>query len=236
MAHQLSASAVAVSLAAVLVGVSGCREKSPPEPQTSHATTTIASPAPAITGELQGKTLAILATNGFEEVELVKTQKLLADKGAKTVVVAPKPGVIQGYNHREPGNKVLVDMTLDQADANTFDGIILPGGVANPDELRIDPRAVRFVRSFAESRKTVAAICHAPWLLIEAGLVRDRTMTSWPSLKTDLLNAGATWVDRDVASDRQVITSRKPEDIEAFVKVLSEQLRAPQPPSKHAAN
>ncbi len=225
-----------VSLAVVLSVVAGCREKSPPEPRALHEITTIASPAPAITGELQGKTLAILATNGFEEVELVKTQKLLAERGAKTIVVAPKPGVIQGYNHREPGNKVLVEMTLDQADPGAFDGIVLPGGIANPDELRLDPRAVRFVRSFADAKKTVAAICHAPWLLIEAGLVRDRTITSWPSLKTDLSNAGAMWVDRDVTSDRRVVTSRKPEDIEAFVKVLSEQLRAPQPPSKHASN
>src|SRR5690606_32190822 len=110
--------------------------------------------------------------------------------------------------------KVLVEMTLDQADPKAFDGLILPGGVASPDELRVDPRAVRFVRAFGDANKTVAAICHAPWLLIEAGLVRDRTVTSWPSLKTDLLNAGATWIDREVASDRRVITSRKPEDIE----------------------
>lgn len=228
--------ALVLATAGAAPSMVGCRERTPPEPKAGHETTTIASPAPAISGELHGKTLAILATHGFEEVELIKTQQLLADKGAKTIVIAPKPGVIQGYNHREVGNRVLVDMTLDQADPSEFDGVVLPGGVVNPDELRLDPRAIRFVRAVADARKSVAAICHAPWLLIEAGLVRDRTMTSWPSLKTDLLNAGATWVDRDVTSDRQVITSRKPEDIEAFVRVLAQQLLAPPPPSKHAAN
>lgn len=217
---------------AFAVALVACRDNATPPPRNEHKSTTIASPAPAARGELQGTTIAFLATDGFEEVELVKTQQMFADRAAKTVVVAPKLGTIQGYNHRDAGDKVLVDVELDDADPSTFDALVLPGGVANPDELRMDPRALRFVRSFAEARKPIAAICHAPWLLVEAGLVRDRTVTSWPSLKTDLLNAGATWLDRDVIVDRGIVTSRKPEDIDAFVKKTTDELLAH--PAKHA--
>lgn len=220
---------IVVALAAATLAA--CRDSTPSpvvRGESERESRTLTSPQPAASGKLQGKTLAILATDGFEEVELVKTQKMLADEGAKTVVVAPKAGAIQGYNHRDLGDKVAVDMTLATADANAFDALVLPGGVANPDELRMDPQAVRFVRTFAETNKPISAICHAPWMLIEAGLVRDRTVTSWPSLKTDLLNAGAVWVDREVISDGRIVTSRKPEDIDAFVRRTVEELGQPQ--------
>src|SRR5689334_18991309 len=152
-----------VSLVLGATLAAGCREKEPAPRPPQRESMTIASPAPADSGALHKKTLAILATDGFEEVELVTPQKMFAEEGAKTVVVSTKPGVIQGFNHRSVGNKVLVEMTLDQADPNTFDGLVLPSGLANPDELRMDPRAVRFVRAFAEARKPIAAICHAPW-------------------------------------------------------------------------
>lgn len=171
---------------------------------------------------LSGKTIAILATDGFEQSELLEPRKALDQAGAKTVVVAPKSGSIRAWNLKDWGDNVAVDQSLDQADAQQFDALVLPGGVMNPDHLRMDRKAVEFVRRFAASGKPVAAICHGPWTLIEAGLVRGKTMTSWPSLRTDLTNAGAKWVDQEVVSDGVFITSRNPQDIPAFSRTLIE--------------
>ena len=167
------------------------------------------------TGTLQGKKVAILVTNGFEESELLEPRKALDEAGANTQVVSPAGKKVKGWNHKEWGNEVHVDVALDSARAEEFDALLLPGGVMNPDNLRMDPKAVEFVKRFTDTGKPVAAICHGPWTLIEAGAVRGRTLTSWPSLKTDLKNAGATW-DKEVVSDQGLVTSRKPDDIPAF--------------------
>ncbi|MFZ0863692.1 MAG: type 1 glutamine amidotransferase domain-containing protein [Candidatus Sulfotelmatobacter sp.] len=168
------------------------------------------------TGTLQGKKVAILVTDGFEQVELLEPRKALDEAGATTRVVSPAGKKVKGWNHKEWGNEVPVDVSLDSAKAEEFDALLLPGGVMNPDQLRMNPKAVEFVKHFAEAGKPVAAICHGPWTLLEAGAVRGRTMTSWPSLKTDLKNAGATWVDKEVVNDQGLVTSRKPDDIPAF--------------------
>jgi protease I len=174
---------------------------------------------------LQGKKIAILATDGFEQVELTEPKKALEQAGATTVVIAPKSGEIKGWNRTEWGQAVKVDRTLDQVQAGEFDALLLPGGVANPDKLRANPDAVRFVKSFADAGKPIAAICHGPWTLIEVGVAKGRKMTSWPSLKTDLRNAGADWVDEEVVVDRGVVTSRKPDDIPAFNEKMIEEFR-----------
>jgi protease I len=171
---------------------------------------------------LNGKKIAILATDGFEQAELMEPRKALNQAGAKTVIISPKSGEIRGWNKKEWGESVKVDQTLDQANARDFDALMLPGGVMNPDHLRMEPKAVDFVRQFVSSGKTIAAICHGPWMLAEAGAIKGRTVTSWPSLKTDLNNAGARWVDREVETDGQFITSRKPEDIPAFSRTFIE--------------
>jgi deglycase len=168
------------------------------------------------TGALQGKKVAILATDGFEQSELLEPRKALDEAGATTQVVSPAEGKVRGWNHKEWGNEVPVDVSLDSAQAEEFDALLLPGGVMNPDQLRMNSKAVEFVKHFTEAAKPVASICHGPWTLIEAGAVRGRTMTSWPSLKTDLKNAGATWVDKEVVSDKGLVTSRKPDDLPAF--------------------
>jgi protease I len=168
------------------------------------------------TRTLQGKKVAILATDGFEQSELLEPRKALDEAGAATQVVSPADKKVKGWNHKEWGNEVPVDVSLDSAKAEEFDALLLPGGVMNPDQLRMNAKAVEFVKHFTEAGKPVAAICHGPWTLIEAGAVRGRTMTSWPSLKTDLKNAGATWVDREVVSDKGLVTSRKPDDLPAF--------------------
>ena len=165
---------------------------------------------------LQGKKVAILATNGFEQSELLEPRKPLDQAGATTKVVSPIEGKIKGWNHQEWGQEVPVDLSLASANANEFDALLLPGGVMNPDRLRMDPQAVEFVKAFVQGGKPVAAICHGPWTLIEAGGVQGHTMTSWPSLKTDLKNAGANWVDKEVVQDGKLVTSRKPDDIPAF--------------------
>jgi protease I len=165
---------------------------------------------------LQGKRVAILVTDGFEQSELMEPRKALDEAGAKTVVVSPTDGKVKGWNHKVWGNEVPVDMALKSAKAEDFDALLLPGGVMNPDQLRTQPEAVAFVKRFTDAGKPVAAICHGPWTLIEAGPVRGRTMTSWPSLKTDLQNAGASWVDKEVVTDGKLVTSRKPDDIPAF--------------------
>ncbi|MGH9559905.1 MAG: type 1 glutamine amidotransferase domain-containing protein [Terracidiphilus sp.] len=169
---------------------------------------------------LSGKKIAILATDGFEQVELTEPRKALDEAGAKTVVIAPKEGEIKGWDRTEWGETVDVDKALDQVSPEEFDALLLPGGVMNPDHLRMDPDAVEFVRKFAASGKPLAAICHGPWLLVEAGVVKGKTVTSWPSLRTDLVNAGAKWIDQEVVTDGQFITSRKPGDIPAFSRRL----------------
>lgn len=165
---------------------------------------------------LQGKKIAILATDGFEQSELLEPRKALDQAGATTKVVSPAEGTIKGWNHKEWGQDVSVDIALDSASASDFDALLLPGGVMNPDHLRMNPKAVAFVKSFTDSGKPVAAICHGPWTLVEADAVRGKTITSWPSLKTDLKNAGASWVDKEVVRDTNLVTSRKPDDIPAF--------------------
>jgi len=172
---------------------------------------------------LDGKTVAILATDGVEQVELLKPAEALRQAGATVHVVSPKSGEILGFNHIDKGDRIPVDVTLDKADPGRYDALLLPGGVINPDQLRLVPEAIAFVRSFAEAKKPIAAICHGPWTLIDAGAVRGRRMTSWPSLKTDLSNAGATWVDETVVTDRGLVTSRKPDDIPAFNEKMIEE-------------
>ncbi|HKC55512.1 MAG TPA: type 1 glutamine amidotransferase domain-containing protein [Vicinamibacterales bacterium] len=176
-----------------------------------------------MTDQLKGKRVAALATNGFEQDELVKPRKALEDAGAKVDVVSPEAGRIRGWKHKDWGDEVSVDRTLDQAKADEYDALLLPGGVMNPDRLRMDPRAVQFVKRFFADGKPIAVICHGPWTLIEAGVVRDLTMTSWPSVKTDLINAGARWVDKEVVVDRGIVSSRKPDDIPAFNRKMIEE-------------
>jgi protease I len=168
------------------------------------------------TSNLQGKKVAILVTDGFEQVELIEPRKALDVAGAQTKVISPKDGKVKGWNTKEWDNDVPVDLSLKSAKPEDFDALLLPGGVMNPDHLRMDPQAVAFVKHFTDAGKPVAAICHGPWTLIEAGAVRGKTITSWPSLKTDLKNAGANWVDKEVVSDGTLVTSRKPDDIPAF--------------------
>lgn len=173
---------------------------------------------------LKGKKVAFLATDGFEQAELMEPRKAINDAGATTVVVAPNSGEIKGWNVKDWGESVKVDKTLEDANPSEFDALILPGGVINPDHLRMDPKAVNFVRQFVSTGKTVAAICHGPWTLLEAGALKGKTVTSWPSLKTDLQNAGANWVDKEVVTDGKFIFSRKPDDIPAFSKAIIESL------------
>jgi protease I len=172
--------------------------------------------------QLNGKRIAILVAEGFEQVEMTEPRKALQEAGAKVDLVSPESGSVQGFNHLDKAESFRVDVPLDQAKAGDYDALMLPGGVANPDRLRTLPKAVSFVRAFFDAKKPVAAICHAPWSLIEADVVRGRTLTSWPSLKTDLTNAGATWVDREVVVDGELVTSRKPDDIPAFNKQILE--------------
>ena len=173
---------------------------------------------------LHGKRIAILATDGFEQVELTEPRKALDKAGATTEVVSLKSGEIKGWKSREWGDTVKVDKTLDQAKVQDYDALLLPGGVMNPDHLRMEPKAVQFVKDFVGTGRPVAAICHAPWTLVEAGVVKGKTLTSWPSVKTDLKNAGANWVDKEVVTDGQFISSRKPDDIPAFSQALIEAL------------
>jgi len=172
---------------------------------------------------LQGRRVAILATDGFEEVELVKPLEALREAGALAEVIAPKAGEIQGFRHHDKGGKVPVDRELAQASPEDYDGLVLPGGVINPDQLRLEPEAIAFIRSFVEAAKPIAAICHGPWTLIDAGGVEGRRMTSWPSLKTDLRNAGAEWVDQEVVVDNGFVTSRNPDDLPAFCAKMIEE-------------
>jgi protease I len=173
--------------------------------------------------KLDGKKIAILVDQGFEEVEMTGPRQALEEAGAGVDLVSPRTGSVRSAVHTEPGREFPVDVVLAEADAEDYDALVLPGGVINPDHLRINPDALRFVRAFFEAGKPVAAICHGPWTLIDAGVVRGRRMTSWPSIRTDLRNAGANVVDEPVVVDRGLVTSRKPDDIPQFnAKMIEE--------------
>jgi protease I len=165
---------------------------------------------------LKGVKVAILVTDGFEQVELTDPRKALDDAGADTSIISPKRDVVRGWNFTDWGDNFAVDVALDKARPEDFDALLLPGGVTNPDRLRIEPKAVEFVKSFFSADKPVAAICHGPWTVIEAQVARGKRIAAWPSLKTDLRNAGAQWVDEEVVVDGKLVSSRKPDDIPAF--------------------
>ncbi len=171
--------------------------------------------------ELTGIRVAILATDGFEQSELTKPRQSLDDAGALTELVSLKGGTIQGWKHAEPGESVTVDKAVDAVNVTDYDALLLPGGVMNPDALRMNEKAVAFVKAFFDAKKPVAAICHGPWTVIEAGAAKGRTLTSWPSLKTDIQNAGGTWVDKEVVVDGNLVTSRNPDDIPAFNREIT---------------
>ena len=173
---------------------------------------------------ISGKRVAILATDGVERIELIEPRKALNAAGASTTVVSPKSDSIKAWEHDHWGDDIDVDLPLDEARADDFDSLVLPGGVMNSDRLRLDKKAVEFVRKFFEAGKPVAAICHAQWLLVEAGVVRGKTLTSWPSLETDIRNAGGDWVDREVVVDEGLVTSRKPNDLPAFNRKMIEEI------------
>jgi protease I len=177
-----------------------------------------------MSGRLQDKKIAFLMANeGVEQIELTEPLQAVREAGAEAELLAPEAGEIQAFNHLDKGDRFDVDRAVKDADANEFDGLVLPGGVANPDHLRTKPEALAFVRSFFEAGKPVGVICHGPWTLIDAGVAEGRTLTSWPSLKTDLRNAGAEWVDEEVHVDQGLVTSRKPDDLEAFnAKIVEE--------------
>jgi protease I len=166
--------------------------------------------------KLDGKRVAILAADMFERVELTEPRKALEEAGAKTELISIHGGEIQGFDHFDPADKLPVDKTVEEVSADDYDALLVPGGVGNPDQLRADENAISFVRDFAEQGKPMAVICHGPWVLVEAGLARGRTLTSWPSLRTDIVNAGGSWVDREVVVDEGIVTSRKPDDIPRF--------------------
>ena len=186
-------------------------------------------------GKLDGKRIAFLATDGVEQVELTEPLEAVRNEGAEVEVISLKKGEFQGFNHLDKGDTFTADRAVKDADADDYDGIVLPGGVDNRDFVRSDEDAVRFVRSFVEAKKPVGAICHGPWTLVEADVIKGRTLTSWPSLQTDIRNAGATWVDEEVHVDQGLVTSRKPDDLPAFnAKVIEEVAegrheRAPEP-------
>ena len=173
---------------------------------------------------VSGMKIAFLATNGVEQAELIKPYEALKKEGAQVALISPEAGEIQGMNHHEKGDKIKVDQALTSARPDQFDALVLPGGVANPDTLRTDKQAVAFVKHFVDQKKPLAVICHGPWTLIEAGGVKGKTMTSWPSLHSDLVNAGATWVDQEAVTDGVMVSSRKPDDIPAFIRAFTEVL------------
>jgi protease I len=169
-----------------------------------------------MTQKLQGKKIAILATDGFEQVELTEPKKALEEAGATVHVISIKPGQIRGWKSTDWGDSTKVDKVLDEAKPADYDGLVLPGGQINPDKLRIEPKAVAFATEFFHSGKPIGAICHGPWLLVEAGVLKHRTLTSWPSIRTDVRNSGGHWVDEQVVTDQNLTTSRKPDDLPAF--------------------
>jgi protease I len=172
---------------------------------------------------LQGKRVAIIAADMVEQVELVEPRKALEEAGATTELVSLKPGKIRGFKHFDKADEHKVDRTIEEVDASEYDALMIPGGVGNPDQLRTDENVVSFVQEFFKAGKPVAAICHAPWVLVEAGVVRGRKLTSWPSIQTDVRNAGGNWVDAEVVVDQGLVTSRKPADIPAFNKKMIEE-------------
>ncbi len=172
---------------------------------------------------LDGKKVAILVADGFEQVEMTEPRKALESAGAETILVSPVQGRVAGWQHTEWGDEFPVDLQLDRANAGDFDALLLPGGVMNPDKLRRNPKALEFVRGFFNEGKPVAAICHGPWTLIDAGVISGRQCTSYESIQTDLKNAGAKWVDREVVTDNGLVTSRKPDDIPAFNQKMIEE-------------
>jgi len=174
--------------------------------------------------ELQGKRIAFLQTEGVEQVELEQPLRAVRDAGAEVELIDLEAGETQAFHHLDKGDRFPVDRTVREARADDYDGLVLPGGVANPDRLRTDPDAVRFVREFVESGKPVGVICHGPWTLVEAGVLKGRTITSWPSLRTDVENAGGTWVDEQVHVDQGIVSSRKPDDLAAFCAKVVEEL------------
>jgi protease I len=178
---------------------------------------------------LQGKRIAFLAADGVEEVEYTQPREAVEQAGASVELVSLKPGRIQAFNHLDQSRTYPVDVAAADADPGRFDALVLPGGVANPDFLRTDPDAVAFVKAFFEAGKPVGVICHGPWTLIEAGVVAGRRMTSWPSLRTDLTNAGATWVDEQVVTDDGLVSSRKPDDLPAFCATIVKEFAAGRP-------
>jgi protease I len=186
--------------------------------------------------DLNGQTIAFLvADEGVEEVEMTEPWKAIENAGGKPELISPEGGSVQAFNHLDKAKTYDADHSLDEADAGRYDGLVLPGGVANPDMLRTDPRAVKFVKAFFTDARPVAVICHGPWTLVEADVIKGRTLTSWPSLQTDIRNAGATWVDEEVHVDHGLVTSRKPDDLPAFCAKIVEEFAegrhadAPQP-------
>ena len=192
-----------------------------------------------MSGKLEGKRVAFLATDGVEQVELTEPWKAVEQAGGEPHLLSIKQGEIQGMNHMDKGDTFSVDKLVSEADPTDYDGLVLPGGVANPDFLRMNEDAVRWIRNLFEQGKPVGVICHGPWTLVEADLVRGRTLTSWPSLRTDITNAGGTWVDEECVVDRGLVTSRKPDDLPAFcaklVEAFKEGRHAPSRVSRDAA-
>jgi protease I len=192
-------------------------------------------------GKLDGKRIAFMATDGVEQIELTEPLKAVKNEGAQVDLISLENGEFQGFEHLDKGETFTADKAVADANADDYDGLVLPGGVANPDFLRADKDAVRFVRSFIEAKKPVGAICHGPWTLVEADVIKGRTLTSWPSLQTDIRNAGATWVDEEVHVDQGLVTSRKPDDLPAFCAKVVEEIaegrheRAPEPAGTGAA-
>jgi protease I len=183
---------------------------------------------------LQGKKVAILVEDGFEQIELTSPKEALEKAGAKTYIISPKSDKVKGWEHTKWGQEFPVDVAIDKANANDYDALLLPGGVMNPDKLRTSKQAVQFARNFFDQGKPVAAICHGPWLLVEANVVNGRKVTSYPSIQTDLKNAGANWVDQEVVVDHGLVTSRKPDDLPAFNRKLVEEIAEGQHQRQHA--
>jgi protease I len=174
--------------------------------------------------QLSGKKVAILVEDGFEQVEMTSPKEALEAAGAKTYIISPKADKVKGWEHTKWGQEFPVDVVIEQANATNYDALLLPGGVMNPDKLRTNKKAVQFVRSFFDQAKPVAAICHGPWMLVEADVAEGRMVTSYPSIQTDLKNAGANWVDQEVVVDRGLVTSRKPDDLSAFNRKVIEEI------------